>query len=176
VPIYDKIATMGKNRINLPVISKETLDAAYHVYAGPKWGARLNEVKQKLFEDNPNLVEFLERHAGKYPKELHNVLFEIAVGTIAIIELQAMVDDKKHPSGSEEHAELTDKEIDDVIRTLEILKSIQTKEQFEFTEKRFGDFLQQIKTLAYHYRHCDMCDYRRRTKIYNKTNQKVEEE
>jgi hypothetical protein len=78
----------------LPVVSKKTLDALHHVYAGKKWGVHLTELREDLLRDNPNLVKFIESQVGKYPRELHNAMFEIVIGTIAILRLQGMVDEK----------------------------------------------------------------------------------
>jgi hypothetical protein len=78
----------------LPVVSNKTIDALYQVYTGEKWGTHLNELRESLLQDNPNLVRFIENQVGKYPRELHNAMFEVVMGTIAVLRLQAMVDDK----------------------------------------------------------------------------------
>ena len=78
-----------------PEVSKKTLDAVYEVYAGKKWGIHLSEVREILLRDNPNLVKFIERQVGKYPRELHNAMFEVVIGTIAVLRLQWMVDEKQ---------------------------------------------------------------------------------
>jgi hypothetical protein len=79
----------------LPVVSNKTFDAIFHVYAGKKWGQHLEQVKDRLIEENPYLIKFIESQIGKFPPELHNVMFEIAIGTVAVLELQDMVN-KKH--------------------------------------------------------------------------------
>jgi hypothetical protein len=87
----------GKNKLiehGLPVVSNKTIDALYQVYAGEKWGTHLNGLRESLLQDNPNLVRFIENQVGKYPRELHNAMFEVVIGTIAILRLQAMLDDK----------------------------------------------------------------------------------
>jgi hypothetical protein len=79
----------------LPVVSNQTLDAVYEVYAGKKWGIHLTELREILLRDNPNLVKFIERQVGKYPRKLHDSMFEIILGTIAVLRLQGMVDQKR---------------------------------------------------------------------------------
>jgi hypothetical protein len=78
----------------LPVVSSKTYDAIFHVYAGKKWGQHLARVRDKLIQGNPHLIKFIENQIGKYPRELHNAMFEIAIGTIAVLELQDKVDNK----------------------------------------------------------------------------------
>jgi hypothetical protein len=79
----------------LPVISEETLDGVHHVYAGKKWGKHLEEVKQQVLKENPNLVKFIEQQVSRYPTALHNALFEIAIGTLAVLDLQIQVSAKQ---------------------------------------------------------------------------------
>jgi hypothetical protein len=79
----------------LPVISKTTLDAMQQVYAGKKWGQHLTEVQQRLIQENPYLITFIENQVGKYPRALHNPLFEVFVATITMLEHQALVDEKE---------------------------------------------------------------------------------
>ncbi len=79
----------------LPVVSNKTIDALYQVYAGKKWGIHLTELREILLQDNPNLVRFIENQVGKYPPEFHNAMFEVVIGTIAVLRLQGMVDEKQ---------------------------------------------------------------------------------
>jgi hypothetical protein len=79
----------------LPIISKDTLDAMYQVYAGKKWGQHLTEVQQRLIQENPHLVQFIESQVGKFPRELHTALFEVIIATITMLEHQALVDEKQ---------------------------------------------------------------------------------
>jgi hypothetical protein len=79
----------------LPVVSNKTIDALYQVYAGKKWGIHLTELREILLRDNPNLAKFIERQVGKYPLEFHNAMFEVVIGTIAVLRLQGMVDEKQ---------------------------------------------------------------------------------
>jgi hypothetical protein len=51
-------------------------------------------LREDLLRDNPNLVKFIESQVGKYPREWHNAIFEVVTGTIAVIRLQGMVDEK----------------------------------------------------------------------------------
>jgi hypothetical protein len=76
----------------LPVVSSNTIDAMFQVYAGKKWGKHLSEVRDRLLQENPHLVKFIENQVGKFPVELHNPLFEIFIGAISALEHQIMVD------------------------------------------------------------------------------------
>jgi hypothetical protein len=96
--------TGDKNNIlelGLPVVSNKTVDALYQVYTGEKWGNHLNELRKVLIRDNPNLVKFIESQVSKYPRELHNAMFEVVMGTIAIIRLQGLLDEKQGEKGNE---------------------------------------------------------------------------
>ena len=74
----------------LPVVSVETVEAIWGTYTGPeKWGEHLEEVKGRLIKENPNLIRFIETQVRKYPRQMHNPMFEIFVATIAIFEHQA---------------------------------------------------------------------------------------
>jgi hypothetical protein len=79
----------------LPVVSNKTIDALYQVYAGKKWGIHLTELREILLRDNPNLAKFIERQVGKYPPEFHNAMFEVVIGTIAVLRLQGVMDEKQ---------------------------------------------------------------------------------
>ena len=81
-------------RHDIPKVSKKTVDALYQVYAGEKWGKHLSELRNNLIRDNPHLVKFIERQVGKYPRELHNAMFEVVMGTIGVIRLQSLLDEK----------------------------------------------------------------------------------
>jgi hypothetical protein len=84
----------------LPVVSSKTLDALFHVYAGKKWGQHLEQVRDRLIQENPNLIKFIESQIGKFPRELHDAIFEIVIGTVAVLELQEMVDRKNVKVGN----------------------------------------------------------------------------
>lgn len=77
----------------LPVVSVETVRAIKSQFTsggeGKSWGEHLEEVKRRLIEENPLLVEFLEGQIGKYPPELSVYMIEVAVVTIALLEQQA---------------------------------------------------------------------------------------
>jgi hypothetical protein len=79
----------------LPIVYKDTLDAMYQVYAGKKWGQHLTKVQQRLLQENPYLVQFIENQVGKFPHELHTPLFEVIIATITVLEHQALVDEKQ---------------------------------------------------------------------------------
>lgn len=78
----------------LSKITPETLDALTGRYLrrkngqGTDWGTHLTEVKRRMINEDPVLVEFLEMQVDKYPPELHNPMFEIATGLYALLELQ----------------------------------------------------------------------------------------
>jgi len=79
----------------LPVVSAKTLDAIFQVYAGKKWSSNLEKVRERLISENPHLVRFIESQVGKYPRELHNPIFEVVIGVLSVLEHQAMVDNKE---------------------------------------------------------------------------------
>ena len=81
-----------ESKPSLPIVSKAAIDAMFAVYAGKKWGKHLTEVRDRLLIENPHLVEFIEGQVGKFPRELHSVLFEIALGALTVLEHQARVD------------------------------------------------------------------------------------
>ena len=93
MPVIDGKKTISKYDIS--VVSKQTIDALYQVYAGEKWGTHLSEVRENLVRDNPHLVKFIETQVGKYPRELHDAMFEVILGTIAVIRLQGLLDEKQ---------------------------------------------------------------------------------
>ncbi len=75
----------------LPVVTKETVDITFrsHEKGSEKWGDRLERTKRQMVQEQPHLVKFIESQVGKYPPELHNALFEIAVGTYTLLEQQS---------------------------------------------------------------------------------------
>jgi hypothetical protein len=77
----------------LPVVSETTVRAIESQFTssgdGCRWGEYLEKVKERLIKENPHLVEFIEKQVGKYPKELHTPMFEVIVGTVALMEHQA---------------------------------------------------------------------------------------
>jgi hypothetical protein len=78
-------------RTGLPVVTKETIDSTTKSAksGADKWGDRLERTKRMMIEQQPHLVKFLGSQVGKYPEELHNALFEIAVATYTLLEQQA---------------------------------------------------------------------------------------
>jgi hypothetical protein len=85
----------SKEYQRLPVVSAKTVDAIFQVYAGKKWGKHLSELRDRLLQENPELVKFIENQVGKYPPESHNAMFEVIMGVISVLDHQAMVDKKK---------------------------------------------------------------------------------
>jgi hypothetical protein len=55
-------------RGGLPIVSGDTIDAIHHVYAGKKWGKYLTAFRDRLLQENPHLVTFIESQIGKYPR------------------------------------------------------------------------------------------------------------
>jgi hypothetical protein len=84
----------------IPVVSNQIIDAVYHVYTGKKWETHLSELKETLIQDNPNLVKFIESQVGKYPRELHNSIFEVVMRAIAVLRLQGLLNEKQEESGN----------------------------------------------------------------------------
>jgi hypothetical protein len=88
---------IGKARISLvkkglPVVSRKTIEAIQHVYAGEKWGRQLGETRDTLMQENPHMVKFIESQVGKFPREFHNAIFEVVIGTLSVLEHQTMVE------------------------------------------------------------------------------------
>lgn len=80
----------------LPVVSDATLQALRSRYGGRRrgeatdWGSHLEEVKQRMIEENPNLVKFIEGQVGAmFPIADHNKVFEVLVAMYAVLEWQA---------------------------------------------------------------------------------------
>ena len=71
------ISTQDKKQVNhrLPIVTAKTIDAIFHVYAGKKWGKHLTEMRERLIQENPQLVKLIESQVGKYPPALHNTDF-----------------------------------------------------------------------------------------------------
>ncbi len=79
----------------LPKISQVTRDALFGRYSGREqpnntdYGNFLTGVQRRLVTEDPVLKEFIESQIGKYPRELHQPMFEIVVGVYGILERQA---------------------------------------------------------------------------------------
>lgn len=75
----------------MPKITEETVKTIFdsHTKGTENWGQHLEDVKTRLIEEQPNLTKFIEGQVGKYPPELHQALFEIAMATYAVLEQQA---------------------------------------------------------------------------------------
>ena len=89
--------TQPQGQPGIPVISAETLEALKSQYTdnsgdGQTWGERLTDMQEKVVATNPNLVAFIEMQVGKYPRELHQPMFEVLMGTMVLIERQADAD------------------------------------------------------------------------------------
>jgi hypothetical protein len=74
----------------LPVVSSSTTRSIWENYTTREsWGEHLTEVQQRLVDENPELVAFMESQVGRFPSQLHIPIFEVLVGTIAFLEHQA---------------------------------------------------------------------------------------
>lgn len=75
----------------LPVVTEITIKSVESQYTsgGETWGQHLERVKARLIAENPRLVDFINKQVGKYPPQLHKPMFEVIVGTIAVLEHQA---------------------------------------------------------------------------------------
>jgi len=74
----------------LPVVEASTVGAMWQNYTTREsWGSHLEEVKQRLLDENPELVGFVESQVGKFPSELHTPMFEMVIGAVAVFESQA---------------------------------------------------------------------------------------
>jgi hypothetical protein len=69
------------------------------VYAGKKWGKHLSVFRDRLIQENPQLVKFIESQISKYPQSLHTAMFEVVIGTLSILENQSLVDAKDSSLG-----------------------------------------------------------------------------
>jgi hypothetical protein len=78
----------------LPIVSGKTVDAIHDVYADKRWGEHLTVFRDRLIQENPHLVEFIESQIGKYPRSLHTAMFEVVIGTLSVLEHQTLVDTK----------------------------------------------------------------------------------
>ena len=84
----------NKTHIGLPIVSSKTVDAIHHVYSGKKWGEHLSVFRDRLIQENPHLVKFIESQIGKYPQSIHTAMFEVVIGTLSVMEHQFLVDKK----------------------------------------------------------------------------------
>ena len=84
----------NKTHIGLPIVSSKTVDAIHHVYSGKRWGEHLSVFRDRLIQENPHLVKFIESQIGKYPRSLHTAMFEVVIGTLSVMEHQSLVDKK----------------------------------------------------------------------------------
>lgn len=75
----------------MPKVTETTVQTIVdsHTNGFEQWGQHLEDVKSMMIEEQPSLKKFLESQVGKYPPEMHDALFEIAVATYAVLEQQA---------------------------------------------------------------------------------------
>jgi len=81
----------------IPHVSAETLKALKSQYTdnsgdNQTWGERLTKTQEELIATNPHMVEFIEMQIGKFPKELHQPMFEVIIGTLVLVERQTQAD------------------------------------------------------------------------------------
>ena len=75
----------------LPVVQQQTVDAIFDRYAdrGLDFGQFLERSRESLTKDNPSLVKYAEGLVGQHPAEMHDALFQVAVGVYAMLDHQA---------------------------------------------------------------------------------------
>lgn len=82
-----------ESNLELPIVSEDTVKAIVSQFTtGGEvrgWGEHLEQVKAELIKENPHLVSFMEILVGRYPQQLHTPMFEVIVGTIAVLQHQA---------------------------------------------------------------------------------------
>ena len=57
-------------------------------------GEHLSVFRDRLIQENPHLVKFIESQIGKYPQSIHTAMFEVVIGTLTVMEHQFLVDKK----------------------------------------------------------------------------------
>jgi hypothetical protein len=93
---------MAETSKGLPVVEASTVEALWQNYTTREsWGGHLEDVKQRLLDENPELVGFVESQVGRFPSELHTPVFEMIVGAIAVLESQAEANKLADQFGSE---------------------------------------------------------------------------
>lgn len=81
---------MAETSKGLPVVETSTVEALWQNYTThERWGDHLEAVKQRMIDENPELVSFIESQVGRFPRELHTPVFEMIVGAVAVLESQA---------------------------------------------------------------------------------------
>ncbi len=85
------MSTSNKQKLTskgLPVVTQDGVAALWETYTvgGERWGVRLTEVQKRLIQEQPALFSFIESQINKYPHELHKPIFEVVIGTIAVLE------------------------------------------------------------------------------------------
>jgi hypothetical protein len=77
----------------LPIVTAKTLTLLKQMFGGKgEWGAHLEAVKARMVKENPYLVKYVENQVGKFPYKSHTPIFELIVGTLAVLEQQAKTD------------------------------------------------------------------------------------
>jgi hypothetical protein len=51
-------------------------------------------LRDRLLQENPQLVKFIENQIGKYPSKFYNAMSEVIMGVISVLAHQAIVDNK----------------------------------------------------------------------------------
>ncbi len=80
--------------LNLPVIDVDTREGivAEFTREGASWSAKLIEFRDRLVSTNPELATHMEFLASKFPAEVHESLFIVALGSLAIVDRQMETD------------------------------------------------------------------------------------
>jgi len=80
---------------HLPKISLELLTSIQARYlnrttsGGTEYGAFLNEVKQRMIEEDPVLTTFIEAQLSMYSPEHQQDMFKVVMGLYGLLEAQA---------------------------------------------------------------------------------------
>lgn len=93
--VQDKAET-AVDQDAIPVISNDTVEGLLDQLArgeiDEKWGLALERLKKDIIDNNEGLKDFIEIIVGKYPKELHEPMFEVILSTLELIRRQKEID------------------------------------------------------------------------------------
>jgi len=78
----------------MPLVTEQTIKIIFDSdeKGSEKWGAKRERVKERMIKEQPHLVKFIEGQTGKYPREMHDALFETGVAIYAVLEQQSGAD------------------------------------------------------------------------------------
>jgi hypothetical protein len=82
--LENKVLSWGIIGKSAPILAEITIRKSQH----------LAELRDRLLQEHPQLVKFIENQVGKYPSKLHNAMFGVIMGVTSVLNHQAMVDNK----------------------------------------------------------------------------------